>query len=787
MSATIPAPVVPSPWNALSDFYNAQTAATGPARAQAQIGLTQAQGALTGQRAIGASIQNRLTQGRIGLLGIGGNAPQTPGAAPGPPTPTSAPMPWQTPPPSGGGIATAGQPGGAQQPFTGPGGVWIPGLGAVPQSDAYGWMGNGDNAQVQKSKAIKLAQMTQQAFTPDGRVDPAAFNQVVYNAFQEGLIDNNEAAHWYGHPEIEQAWQNSTLQPNEMPQVQGAQAAAKAQADVGPAIQTAAGVAQAQVGPAIQRAAGEAAAKAPYADVIVSVPTGQVDSAGMPIMRSQQMNRAQWAQYSQANPGARLETAADRGNSAVTISPDVFVNRLVQHESGGNYQAQAQTSSAGGGAQFTEGTWADLMKSRPDLTQGKTPAQISAMRLDNSPAGKALQNEMALAYARQNAPLLAQAGLPVTSLTLGLAHGWGPQGAQTILNAPPNTPITPALVGSAAYQANPQWQGKTVGDVQADAFKAYGVNQVDLTPGAAAAASAPGQGAAQPVAGPTQATAAPAAAPGIPGQVQPTPTQTTAAPLKADLFKNDSEELPKIQGAASVASQAQSSLLQAKPLIAPAITGAGANLRLAYASVLRTIAPSMVDSFMDATGALPKDATAATEELNKLFFNNVTNAETQLAGPGASVRIGAMLTKLTAQANPSINMQKPALTDMVNMLLVRNQMVKDYANGAAQFFNDNAIPYMNDPLKKPYTPLNNYHNRYEQTGTPESVNTYVAATEALNGKPATEWQKGLSPQQVAAAAGVAARADPVNGGVFNRKGVWVPASVILRQSGAPNG
>ena len=186
----------------------------------------------------------------------------------------------------------------------------------------------------------------------------------------------------------------------------------------------------------------------------------------------------------------------------------------------------------------------------------------------------------------------------------------------------------------------------------------------------------------------------------------------------------------------------------------------------------------MVQDFLDKTKALSKDSTAATQELNKLFFNNVTNAETQMGGPGASVRIGAMLTQFTQKANPSINMQKPALNDMINMMLVRNQMVKDFAVGAKAHFDAATNAYIKNLTDK-YEPLSTYHDKYLASNTPESIETYVAATSALNGKPFNVWAKGLEPDQVRAVYGIVSRADPVSGFVLNREGQPVSSQAII--------
>jgi hypothetical protein len=157
-------------------------------------------------------------------------------------------------------------------------------------------------------------------------------------------------------------------------------------------------------------------------------------------------------------------------------------DKIIGVESGGDPNAENDKSSASGLGQFIDSTWVATMQSaRPDLTAGKSPAEIIAMKSDPD-----LQRQMVDAYANQNAALLDKAGVPVTDGTKYLAHFAGPQGAIKILQADP-TATAESVLGSAAVKANPFLAKMSAGDVAAWAAKKMGAQ----SPVTAAAGSAP--------------------------------------------------------------------------------------------------------------------------------------------------------------------------------------------------------------------------------------------------------------------------------------------------------
>lgn len=158
-----------------------------------------------------------------------------------------------------------------------------------------------------------------------------------------------------------------------------------------------------------------------------------------------------------------------------------FVSQLTtgSENTTGNPAAKNPRSTATGNGQFVENTWIDLMnKNHPDLVQGKTRAQVLAMRSDPT-----LSAQVTAEYAQANAPVLEQAGVPVNSATLAAAHKLGPYGAIKVLTAAHMAPDTPMreILSPAAIKSNPQLANMTAGDYYTGIAKQFGTGQVDLT------------------------------------------------------------------------------------------------------------------------------------------------------------------------------------------------------------------------------------------------------------------------------------------------------------------
>jgi hypothetical protein len=185
----------------------------------------------------------------------------------------------------------------------------------------------------------------------------------------------------------------------------------------------------------------------------------------------------------------------------------VLADQIISVESGGNANARNPRSSATGAGQFINSTWlATVAKHRPDLVQGKSPAEILALRSDPE-----LSRQMTEAYAADNGQILTGAGLPVTPGTTYLAHFAGPQGAVKVLQADPNAPVGDIL-GAAAVNANPFLKGMTVAGLRSWADKKMGA---PAAPSAAPAITTPAQTLANAPSAQAQAAALPPVFPGV--------------------------------------------------------------------------------------------------------------------------------------------------------------------------------------------------------------------------------------------------------------------------------
>jgi type IV pilus biogenesis protein PilP len=172
-----------------------------------------------------------------------------------------------------------------------------------------------------------------------------------------------------------------------------------------------------------------------------------VTSEGVTVERAGQTITARigegLAESRQAAPGAPGGVA--QGN----LTDDEILSRIIGVESGGNATAQNPRSSARGLGQFIQSTWLDMIgRHRPDITAGKSRAEILALRDDPQ-----LNADMTMLYLRENRAQLQAAGVPTDPGALYLAHFMGPGGAVQALRAAADTPIS-RLMSNAAISAN---------------------------------------------------------------------------------------------------------------------------------------------------------------------------------------------------------------------------------------------------------------------------------------------------------------------------------------------
>jgi hypothetical protein len=177
-------------------------------------------------------------------------------------------------------------------------------------------------------------------------------------------------------------------------------------------------------------------------------------------------------------PGARAPAAA------APTAPDYLQTLKGNENATGDPAARNRRSTAMGNGQFIDETWlAMISQRRPDLAQGKTPAQILALRADPQ-----LSDEMILAYGADNAALLDRRGFLPTNANVALAHRFGPDGASNLLSQPADRPMS-EVASAQVINANPDLRGKTVGQVVGQFNQQYGA--APFAGGAAPAAGAP--------------------------------------------------------------------------------------------------------------------------------------------------------------------------------------------------------------------------------------------------------------------------------------------------------
>ena len=142
--------------------------------------------------------------------------------------------------------------------------------------------------------------------------------------------------------------------------------------------------------------------------------------------------------------------------AAATMAEQLFLDRLMQAESGGRQFAKNPASSALGPFQFISSTFLDVvLRYFPQLSEGKSNAEILALRVDPKVA-----RDAALAYTRANAAFLQGRGVATQPAHLRLAFLVGPSGAVNVIAAEPETPVS-NLLSKAAMEANPFLDGMT--------------------------------------------------------------------------------------------------------------------------------------------------------------------------------------------------------------------------------------------------------------------------------------------------------------------------------------
>lgn len=125
---------------------------------------------------------------------------------------------------------------------------------------------------------------------------------------------------------------------------------------------------------------------------------------------------------------------------------DETLNCIITIESAGRLDIKAKTSSALGLGQFLKDTWLGVVKKhRPDLMEGRSEAQVLALRTDPE-----IAVELLARFTEDNQHIV---GMNCTGGDLYLAHFLGTGDARKLFQASPSTPIT-QLVSAAVIDAN---------------------------------------------------------------------------------------------------------------------------------------------------------------------------------------------------------------------------------------------------------------------------------------------------------------------------------------------
>lgn len=664
---------------------------------------------------------------------------------------------------------------------TGAGGTIDPLIGfATPKGWALGfWQAQdkaGERERLYNLRQQTIGQAVGSAIDPrTGAVNPQLWNQATRGLFDQGFITLQQARDYYNRPDLAGNVLNGLLKPSEQPTIQ---AAAEGQKQM------------ATVVPEAMKAANRARIEGDNTLVTVDVPSADGTSSVQTQMTRNDAIRRGVLKADGSNGTGSVSQGQTGPNTP--MSGGAFATRVTGQENGtGNPAARNQsgpggtaTSSAVGNAQFLKDTWLDEMKrNAPQLTQGKTDDQILAMRAD-----PAISAQMTEAYGRENSVALGNAGVPVNATTLGMAHGFGPDGARKLLNAPADASAS-SVLGQKVMDANPNLRGKTVADVVGGYKNRWGLGPVSFDQpgqtGGGTQVAGPGAGPSgnDVMAGttpPNAGTVAPQ--PGEVGRTTPTPSATTGKLIDNDLgqMNKDTEAVADMQGGAQHSAAAQAILYDLRERLkrAPGTTGALGDLRTETANYLKTFAPAWANTFIDKTTGFDPNKAGDMQTIIKEALTATTGAETTLL-PGA--RYGAMLTNYFSKAMPSINTQGPAFKEMMNWQLIGHQMVKDHA---AFMQDDNAADrasFQGDMVHNRYATLNASQQRWMSPDGVHIPEVYQAASDAINHRPYNQWSHGLNAAQLGEVGQIIKRVDPTQGGLMNSHGDWIPISRVPAQ------
>ena len=219
-------------------------------------------------------------------------------------------------------------------------------------------------------------------------------------------------------------------------------------------------------------------------------------------------------------------------------------------------------------------------------------------------------------------------------------------------------------------------------------------------------------------------------------------------PAQIDAWKKDQDQARTVAQQSGQAEQQLQQVLEGRDLAKGLPTGTGGQSRAAISNWLQTYAPASVyDSFVKG-GYLPDAAQA--QEAAKVFLKQAGTDEKTQGGSG-----GLGLTQMYANANPNLDLSPKAIQDISNLKAVSAQATKDYGDGFLKHFNKQSDSLLHEGGS--YDSTSNYDQQWYGQ---KNVRTYLAATNAMNGKPYAEWSKNLAPEDQDRARQIIGRIDP---------------------------
>jgi hypothetical protein len=176
----------------------------------------------------------------------------------------------------------------------------------------------------------------------------------------------------------------------------------------------------------------------------------------------------------------QMKTSSVASSRPPELTLDLFLDRVMMAESGGDDQARSKTSTALGPFQFIRSTFLSLVRRHfAEEARSLTIPAILALRTKRTFARRAAQ-----AFTQDNANHLARKGLSTSFVNLRLAYLVGPTGAVRVLRSPPLTRLKKVL-SSSAIKANPFMAKMTVADLIAKCARDLSVspkNTAGLSP-----------------------------------------------------------------------------------------------------------------------------------------------------------------------------------------------------------------------------------------------------------------------------------------------------------------